>query len=235
MRLMKVSVVIPCYNEKNTIEKIVEAARNAPLENKEIIVIDDGSQDGTQNVLKGKLSESIDQIICHPVNRGKGAALRSGFAAATGDIILVQDADLEYSPYDYPLLLEPIISGKADAVIGSRFMGGQPHRVLLFWHMVGNRFLTLLSNVFTNLNLTDVETGYKAFTASLIKSIQIEEDRFGVEPEIVAKLARAGCRIYEVGISYSGRTYREGKKINWKDGVRAIYAILKYNLKPNRK
>lgn len=232
---MKVSVVIPCYNEKNTIEKIVEAARNAPLENKEIIIVDDGSEDGTQNVLKGKLSQSVDQIICHPVNRGKGAALRSGFAAATGDIILVQDADLEYSPHEYPLLLEPIISGKADAVIGSRFMGGRPHRVLFFWHMVGNRFLTLLSNMFTNLNLTDVETGYKAFTASLIKSIQIEEDRFGVEPEIVAKLARAGCRIYEVGVSYNGRTYREGKKINWKDGVRAVYAILKYNLKPNRK
>ena len=232
---MKVSVVIPCYNEENTIEKIVEAARNSPVESKEIIVIDDGSQDGTQTVLKGKLSKSVDQIIYHPVNRGKGAALRSGFAAATGDIILVQDADLEYSPDEYPLLLEPIISGEADAVIGSRFMGGRPHRVLFFWHMVGNRFLTLLSNIFTNLNLTDVETGYKAFTASLIKSIQIEEDRFGVEPEIVAKLARRGCRIYEVGVSYSGRTYREGKKINWKDGVRAIYAILKYNLQPNRK
>jgi len=232
---MKVSVVIPCYNEKNTIEKIVEAARNAPLENKEIIIIDDGSQDGTQTVLKGRLSKSIDQIIYHPVNRGKGAALRSGFAAATGDIILVQDADLEYSPDEYPLLLEPIISGKADVVIGSRFMGGRPHRVLFFWHMVGNRFLTVLSNMFTNLNLTDMESGYKAFTASLIKSIQIEEDRFGVEPEIVAKLARTGCRIYEVGVSYSGRTYREGKKINWKDGVRAIYAILKYNLQPRRK
>jgi glycosyltransferase involved in cell wall biosynthesis len=232
---MKVSVVIPCYNEKNTIEKIVEAVRNAPLENKEIILIDDASQDGTQNLLKGKLSASVDQIIYHPINRGKGAALRTGFAAATGDIILVQDADLEYSPQEYPLLLEPIISGKADAVIGSRFLGGRPHRVLFFWHMVGNRFLTLLSNMFTNLNLTDVETGYKAFTASVIKSIQIEEDRFGVEPEIVAKLARARCRIYEVGVSYSGRTYREGKKINWKDGVRAIYAILKYNLKPNRK
>jgi len=228
---MKVSIVIPCYNEKNTIEKIVEAVRSALIQSKEIIVVDDCSQDGTQAVLKEKLSQMVDRIIYHPANRGKGAALRSGFAAATGDIILVQDADLEYSPEDYPLLLEPIMSGKADAVFGSRFMGGRPHRVLFFWHMVGNRFLTLLSNIFTNLNLTDLETGYKAFKAPVIKSIQIEEDRFGVEPEIVAKLARTGRRIYEVGISYSGRTYAEGKKISWKDGVRAIYAIMKYNLR----
>ena len=227
---MKVSIVIPCYNEKNTIVKIVEAVRCAPVENKEIIVIDDGSNDGTQTLLRDKLSGTVDQIIYHPVNRGKGAALRTGFEAASGDIILVQDADLEYSPEEYPVLLEPIISGKADAVFGSRFMGGRPHRVLFFWHMAGNRFLTLLSNIFTNLNLTDVETCYKAFRAPLIKSIQIEEDRFGVEPEIIAKIARTGCRIYEVGISYSGRTYREGKKVNWKDGIRAIYAIVKYNL-----
>ena len=227
---MKVSIVIPCYNEKNTIEKIVEAVRNAPLESREIIVVDDCSQDGTQAVLKEKISQMVDQVIYHPVNRGKGAALRSGFAAANGDIILVQDADLEYSPDDYPVLLEPLMSGRADAVFGSRFMGGRPHRVLFFWHMAGNKFLTLLSNMFTNLNLTDMETGYKAFKASVIKSIRIEEDRFGVEPEIIAKLARTGCRIYEVGISYSGRTYAEGKKINWKDGVRAIYAIVKYNL-----
>jgi glycosyltransferase involved in cell wall biosynthesis len=227
---MKVSIVIPCYNEKNTIEKIVEAVRNAPLESREIIVVDDCSQDGTQAVLKEKISQMVDQVIYHPVNRGKGAALRSGFAAANGEIILVQDADLEYSPEDYPVLLEPLMSGKADAVFGSRFMGGRPHRVLFFWHMAGNKFLTLLSNMFTNLNLTDMETGYKAFKASVIKSIRIEEDRFGVEPEIIAKLARTGCRIYEVGISYSGRTYAEGKKINWKDGVRAIYAIVKYNL-----
>jgi len=227
---MKVSVVIPCYNEKSTIEKIVESVCNAPLESREIIVVDDCSQDGTRTVLQQRLSQVVDLIIYHPVNRGKGAALRSGFAAATGDIILVQDADLEYDPADYPVLLEPLMSGKADAVFGSRFMGGRPHRVLFFWHMVGNKVLTLLSNMFTNINLTDVETGYKAFNASLIKSIQIEEDRFGVEPEIIAKLARKGCRIYEVGISYSGRTYREGKKINWKDGVRAIWAIVKYNL-----
>ena len=227
---MKISIVIPCYNEKDTIERIVEAVRSAAIESREIIVVDDCSQDGTKAVLEEKVSEMVDRIIYHPVNRGKGACLRSGFAAATGEIILVQDADLEYSPDDYPVLLEPLLSGKADAVFGSRFMGGRPHRVLLFWHMAGNRFLTLLSNVFTNLNLTDMETGYKAFKASLIKSIQIEEDRFGVEPEIIAKLARAGCRIYEVGISYNGRTYREGKKVNWKDGIRAIYAIVKYNL-----
>jgi glycosyltransferase involved in cell wall biosynthesis len=227
---VKISIVIPCYNEKDTIERIVEAVRSAAIESREIIVVDDCSEDGTKAVLEEKVSEMVDRIIYHPVNRGKGASLRSGFAAATGEIILVQDADLEYSPEDYPVLLAPLLSGKADAVFGSRFMGGRPHRVLLFWHMAGNRFLTLLSNMFTNLNLTDMETGYKAFKASLIKSIQIEEDRFGVEPEIIAKLARADCRIYEVGISYNGRTYREGKKVNWKDGIRAIYAIVKYNL-----
>jgi glycosyltransferase involved in cell wall biosynthesis len=228
---MKVSIVIPCYNEKDTIEKIVEAVHTAPLGNKEIIVVDDCSDDGTQTLLREKVAPIVDRIINHPVNQGKGAALRSGFAAATGDLILVQDADLEYSPDDYPVLLEPLMSGKADAVFGSRFMGGRPHRVLFFWHMVGNRFLTLLSNMFTNLNLTDVETGYKAFKASVIKSIELEEDRFGVEPEIIAKLAQRGCRVYEVGISYSGRTYREGKKISWKDGIRAIYAIMKYNVR----
>jgi len=231
---MKVSIVIPCYNEKGTIEKIVEAVRNAPLERREIIVVDDCSEDGTQAVLQERVSQMVDQVIYHPVNRGKGAALRSGFAAATGDFILVQDADLEYSPEDYPVLLEPLMSGKADAVFGSRFMGGRPHRVLFFWHMVGNKFLTLLSNIFTNINLTDVETGYKAFKAPLIKSIRIKEDGFGIEPEIIAKLARTGCRIYEVGISYSGRTYAEGKKVNWKDGVRAVYAIFKYNLERRR-
>ena len=231
---MKISIVIPCYDEKNTIEQIVEAVRAAPIESKEIIVVDDGSQDGTQELLREKISRIVDQIIYHPVNRGKGAALRTGFAAATGDIVVVQDADLEYNPEDYPLLLEPLLSGKADVVFGSRFAGGRPHRVLFFWHMAGNRFLTLLSNMFTNLNLTDMETGYKAFRAALIKSIQIEEDRFGVEPEMIAKLARKDCRIYEVGISYSGRTYAEGKKINWKDGVYAFYAIIKYNLRRRR-
>jgi glycosyltransferase involved in cell wall biosynthesis len=225
---VKVSIVIPCYDEKATIEKIVRAVCSAPIESREIIVVDDGSQDGTPAVLKERVSKMVDQIIYHPVNRGKGAALRSGFAAATGDIVLVQDADLEYSPEDYPTLLEPLISDKADVVFGSRFMGGRPHRVLFFWHMVGNRFLTLLCNMFTNLNLTDAQTGYKAFKAPIIKSIQIEEDRFGVESELVAKIAKLGCRIFEVGISYYGRTYEEGKKISWRDGFRALYAVIKY-------
>jgi glycosyltransferase involved in cell wall biosynthesis len=200
------------------------------LKSREIIVVDDCSKDGTQTLLRERLSSVVDRIIYHPVNQGKGAALRNGFAAATGDFILVQDADLEYSPEDYPLLLEPLMSGKADVVLGSRFMGGRPHRVLFFWHMVGNKLLTLLSNMLTNFNLTDVETGYKAFKTPLIKSIRIEENGFEVEPEIIAKLVRTGCRIYEVGILYSGRSYAEGKKINWKDGLRAIYAIFKYNL-----
>jgi len=225
---MKVSVVIPCYDEKASIEKIVRAVRSAAIGDREIIVVDDCSQDGTRAVLEEKISELVDRIIYHQVNRGKGAALRSGFAVATGDIILVQDADLEYSPEDYPALLEPLMSDKADVVLGSRFMGGRPHRVLFFWHMVGNKFLTLFSNMFTNLNLTDMQTGYKAFKAPLIKSIQIEEDRFGVEPEIVAKLAKLRCRIFEVGISYYGRTYEEGKKIGWRDGFRALQAIVKY-------
>jgi glycosyltransferase involved in cell wall biosynthesis len=229
LKEMKVSIVIPCYNEKPTIEKIVEAVRSAAISSREIIIVDDFSQDGTRAVLEEKVSQMVDRIIYHQVNRGKGAALRSGFAAATGDIILVQDADLEYSPEDYPALFEPLMSDKADVVFGSRFMGGRPHRVLFFWHMVGNKFLTLLSNMFTNLNLTDMQTGYKAFKAPLIKSIQIEEDSFNVEPEIVAKVAKLGCRIFEVGISYYGRTYEEGKKIGWRDGFRALHAIIKYS------
>jgi glycosyltransferase involved in cell wall biosynthesis len=229
---MKVSVVIPCFNERDTIEQVVNSVRNSPIQNIEIIVVDDGSTDGTIDVLKGKVAGLADQIIYQPANRGKGAALRTGFAAATGDIILVQDADLEYSPSDYPALLQPIFSGSADVVFGSRFLGGRPHRVLYFWHMVGNRFLTLLSNMFTNLNLTDLETCYKAFRAPLVKDLDLREKGFGFEPEITAKLAKTHCRIYEVGISYSGRTYEEGKKVNWKDGFRAIYAIVRYNLFP---
>jgi glycosyltransferase involved in cell wall biosynthesis len=230
-RSRKLSVVIPCYNERETIELIVSAVRAVSLPEIEIIVVDDFSTDGTTEILKEKLGAEIDRIIFHPENRGKGAALRSGFEAVTGDIVLIQDADLEYDPQEYPLLLEPILSGKADVVYGSRFVGGRAHRVVYFWHMVGNRFLTLLSNMFTNLNLTDIETCYKAFRREVLSGIVLEEDRFGFEPEITAKIAHRGLIIYEVGISYYGRTYAEGKKIGWRDGVRAIYAILKYNLR----
>ncbi len=229
---MKISVVIPVFNERATIQQIVQGVRAAEVGDIEIIVVDDGSTDGTRQILKDQVGSLANQIIYQPRNMGKGAALRAGFAVATGDVVLVQDADLEYNPADYITLLEPIVTGKADAVFGSRFMGGRPHRVLYFWHMVGNRFLTLLSNMFTNLNLTDVETCYKAFRADIIKSLDLRENRFGFEPEVTAKLAKTKCRIYEVGISYNGRTYSEGKKVNWKDGFHAIYAIVRYNLFP---
>jgi glycosyltransferase involved in cell wall biosynthesis len=224
---MKLSVVIPCYNEAATIESVVDAVKRSPYDPKEIIVVDDCSQDGTRDILKN-LAHKVDKIFYHEVNRGKGAALRTGFREASGDIVIVQDADLEYDPAEYLKVIQPILSAKADVVYGSRFMGGEAHRVLYFWHRAGNGFLTLLSNMCTNLNLTDMETCYKAFRREVIQSIEIEEDRFGFEPEITAKVAKKRCRIYEVGISYSGRTYEEGKKIGWKDGLRAIYCILKY-------
>ena len=228
---MKLSIVIPCYNEKNTIQNILEVVRKVPIEDKEIIVVDDCSKDGTRHVLQNELKHLVDRLILHEVNQGKGAALRTGFQAAKGDIVIVQDADLEYDPFEIPIVIDPIAQGKADVVFGSRFLGAGPHRVVYYWHRLGNMVLTTLSNMFTNINLTDMETCYKAFKREIIQSIKIEENRFGFEPEITAKLSKIKeIRIYEVGISYYGRTYAEGKKIGWKDGFRAIYCILKYNL-----
>ena len=226
---MILSVIIPCFNEFNTLISLLDAVRSSGIKNQEIIVVDDCSTDGTRKILKS-LNDSEIKIFYHDTNRGKGAALRTGFKNATGDICIVQDADLEYDPKEFPVVIGPILENKADVVFGSRFQSGRPHRVVYFWHRMGNGFLTLLSNFFTDLNLSDMETCYKAFRSEVIKSINIRENRFGFEPEITAKISKMNLRIYEVGISYYGRTYDEGKKIGWKDGIRAIYCIFKYNV-----
>ncbi len=225
------SIVIPVFNEKSTVREIAQAVEAAPSSGleKEIVLVDDFSTDGTREILRAEFEGKPGvRVVYHDRNRGKGAALRTGIARTTGDIVLIQDADLEYDPKEYPKLLAPILAGKADVVYGSRFAGGESKRVLFYWHYLGNRFLTTLSNLFTNINLSDMETCYKVFRGEILRKIRIEEDRFGFEPEVTSKVARLDCRIYEVGISYYGRTYAEGKKINWKDGVRAVWCILKY-------
>ncbi len=223
--MMKLSVVIPVYNEISTIEEILKRVQSVP-QDKEIIVIDDGSTDGTREWLE-KLTMQEITVLFHSENKGKGAALRTGFEQATGDIVIIQDADLEYDPRDYDCLIGPIADGRADVVFGSRFLGG-PHRVLFFWHYVGNKVLTVLSNMLTNLNLSDMETGYKAFRTSLLREVRIKSNRFGFEPEITAKFAKLKCRIYEVPISYSGRGYEEGKKITWRDGLAALFHVIRF-------
>ncbi|MCC6358141.1 MAG: glycosyltransferase family 2 protein [Phycisphaerales bacterium] len=229
---MLLSIVVPVYNEKGTLFEILGRVLASPVEmDREIVLVDDCSRDGTRDLyreLPQRFPGASIRVILHGVNQGKGAALRTGFAQARGDVVLVQDADLEYDPREYPKLLRPILDGRADVVFGSRFVGGDEHRVLYFWHSLGNRFLTMLSNMFTDLNLTDMETCYKVFRAEVLRGIRIKSDRFGVEPELTAKVARGRWRIYEVGISYSGRSYEEGKKITWKDGVKAIYAIIRF-------
>ncbi len=225
---MKLSVIVPIFNEKSTIKEVYDRIKAVDI-SKEIILVDDCSTDGTREIIKGLVSDDT-KVYFHERNMGKGAALRTGFQEATGEILIIQDADSEYDPSEYPKLLGPILAGKADVVYGSRFAGGEVHRVLLFWHMVGNKFLTLLSNIFSNLNLTDMETCYKVFKRDIYTKISIEENRFGFEPEITAKVAKLRARIYEVGISYAGRTYEEGKKIGWKDGLSALKCIVKYNL-----
>jgi glycosyltransferase involved in cell wall biosynthesis len=229
---MTLSVLIPAFNEARTIREVVKAVRavSLPELRVEIVVVDDCSTDGTDAICQGELASEIDAYVRQPRNQGKGAAIREGIATASGEVLIIQDADLEYSPSEYPKLLAPILAGQADVVLGSRFAGSEAHRVVYFWHMVGNRVLTLFSNVMTDLNLTDMECGHKVFRTKLLRQITLTENRFGFEPEVVAKLAKLKCRIYEVGVSYHGRTYAEGKKIGVKDGFRAIYAIAKHNI-----
>ena len=227
---MKISIIIPCFNEENTISVIIDKILESYSGEKEIIVIDDCSTDKTRDVLKTDVKNKVDKLILNARNYGKGYSIRKGINIAEGDIILIQDADLEYDPSDYAKLLKPIEKGVADVVYGSRFLGGEEKRVLYFWHTLGNKFLTILSNMFSNLNLTDMEVGYKLFKSSIIKDINLVEDRFGFEPEVTAKISKKKIRIFEVGISYYGRKYEEGKKITWKDGISAIRCIVKYNL-----
>jgi glycosyltransferase involved in cell wall biosynthesis len=227
---MKISIVVPCFNERATIEEILSRVEACGYQPKEIVVVDDGSTDGTRDILSKRKSNESEKIIFHEKNQGKGAAVRTGIAAATGDIVIIQDADLEYDPKEIPRVIQPILADRADVVYGSRFVGGEPHRVLHFWHRVGNGILTLLSNMLTDLNFTDIETCYKAFRADILRKIRIEESRFGFEPEITAKIAKLpNIRIFEIGVSYYGRTYSEGKKIIWKDGLWALVCIVKYN------
>jgi glycosyltransferase involved in cell wall biosynthesis len=230
-QMKKLSVIMPVYNERAFIKKAIGSVLKANIGKlaKEIIVVDDGSKDGTTQILRGITSRKVRTIFLRN-NRGKGAAIRRGLKEITGDIVVIQDADLEYNPSEYIQLLQPILEKKADVVFGSRFLGDRPHRVLNYWHMVGNNFLTRVSNMLTNINLTDMETGYKMFTRDVANKLNLEEDRFGIEPEFTAKIAKLKCRVYEIGISYSGRNYDQGKKVSWKDGFRALWCILKYNL-----